>query len=102
MVALVGPVVATLLLPLSLACPSGCALGFWRVHTGRTRGHVDAGLVASIQAGRDGHFAARFVLLGLISWGRASRPDASTRVSWCVLGHAVSPGLVVSVQASSM
>jgi hypothetical protein len=44
-------VVATLSLPASLACPSGCALCFWHVQTGRTGGHVDARFVASIQAG---------------------------------------------------
>jgi hypothetical protein len=81
-VALVGPVVAPLLLPLFLTCPSGCALGFWCVHTGRTRGHVDAGLMASIPAGRDGYFASLFVVLWLMK--RVSRLDASTRVSWCV------------------
>jgi len=72
LVALVGPVVATLSLPASLACPSGCALCFWHVHTGRTGGHVDADLVASIQAGRTAPFATRLVgCAGCVDAGRA-------------------------------
>jgi predicted ATPase len=38
----VGPVVATLWLPASLACPSGCALCFGTSMRARTGGHVDA------------------------------------------------------------
>ncbi len=63
-----GPVVATLSLPASLACPSGCTLCFWHVHTGRTGGHVDADLVAASRQARRS-VAARFVVA--VDAGRA-------------------------------